>query len=109
MDTISWASPTEPLPMVRDPRAVFDQLFGLGATPEQRRAQRKSDRSILDWVSDEFARLRPQLIPSDRARLSDYLDDIREIERRLDAIAAKYASCRTPRLACPTTTRSTSS
>ena len=92
MDTISWASPTEPLPMVRDPRAVFDQLFGLGATPEQRRAQRKSDRSILDWVSDEFARLRPQLIPSDRARLSDYLDDIREIERRLDAIEARNTS-----------------
>ncbi len=51
MDTISWATPTQPLPMVRDPRAVFDQLFGLGATPEQRRAQRKADRSILDWVS----------------------------------------------------------
>ena len=64
MDTISWASPTEPLPMVRDPRAVFDQLFGLGGTPEAARARSASaDRSILDWVADEFARLRPQLDP----------------------------------------------
>jgi hypothetical protein len=92
MDTISWSSPTEPLPMVRDPRAVFDQLFGLGATPEQRRAQRKADHSILDWVAEEFARLRPQLTPSDRARLSDYQDDIREIERRLQTIEARNSS-----------------
>jgi Protein of unknown function (DUF1552) len=92
MDTISWASSTQPLPMVRDPRTVFDQLFGLGATPEQRSAQRKTDRSILDWVAEEFARLRPRLIPSDRTRLSDYLDDIREIERRLQAIEARNTS-----------------
>jgi hypothetical protein len=78
--------------MVRDPRAVFDQLFGLGATPERRRAQRQADRSILDWVSEEFARLRPQLIPSDRARLNDYLDDIREIERRIQTVEARNVS-----------------
>jgi hypothetical protein len=92
MDTISWATPTQPLPMVRDPRAVFDQLFGLGGTPEQRSAQRRADRSILDWVADEFARLRPQLTPSDRARLSDYQDDLREIERRLQTIEKRNAS-----------------
>ncbi len=91
MDTISWAAPTQPLPMVRDPRAVFDQLFGLGGTPAQRNAQRKADRSILDWVADEFARLRPRLTPSDRARLSDYQEDIREIERRTaDHRGAQY-------------------
>src|SRR5919106_2594035 len=50
-DSISWAAPEEPLPMVRDPRAVFDQLFGVGATPEARAARRKRDRSILDWVT----------------------------------------------------------
>jgi hypothetical protein len=92
MDTISWASADQPLPMVRDPRAAFDQLFGLGATPEQRAAQRKADRSILDWAADEFARLKPRLIPSDRARLDDYLDDIREIERRLQTIEARNSS-----------------
>ena len=54
-DTISWASPTDPLPMIRDPRAVFDQLFGVGATPEARRARRKDDQSILDWVAESVA------------------------------------------------------
>src|SRR5688500_1387100 len=48
-DSISWASPTEPLPMVRDPRAVFDMLFGVGATPQDRAQRRSEDRSILDW------------------------------------------------------------
>src|SRR3954469_14536283 len=48
-DTISWASPTQPLPMVRDPRVVFDQLFGTGATPEERQSNLRTDRSILDW------------------------------------------------------------
>jgi hypothetical protein len=89
MDTISWASATEPLPMIRDPRVVFDQLFGAGATPEQRSALRRTERSILDWIGEELAQLRPQLIPSDRARLNDYLDDIRELERRIQAIEAR--------------------
>ncbi|HUE90161.1 MAG TPA: DUF1552 domain-containing protein [Vicinamibacterales bacterium] len=92
MDTISWASATEPLPMVRDPRAVFDQLFGMGATAEERAAHRRADRSILDWIADEFARLRPQLIPSDRARLADYLADVREIERRIQKIETRNRS-----------------
>ena len=60
-DTISWASPTDPLPMIRDPRAVFDQLFGVGATPEARRTRRRDDQSILDWVSDSVADLRGKL------------------------------------------------
>src|SRR6266550_7278395 len=55
-DMISWASPTEPLPMIRDPRMAFDQLFGLGGTPEERAARRVSRRSILDWVTGEVAR-----------------------------------------------------
>jgi hypothetical protein len=82
-DTISWASPTEPLPMIRDPRAVFDQLFGVGATPEARRARRKDDQSILDYVSDSVADLKRKLGTADQARLADYLDDVREIERRI--------------------------
>ena len=57
-DTISWASPTDPLPMIRDPRAVFDQLFGVGATPEARRARRRDDQSILDWVTESVGDLR---------------------------------------------------
>jgi hypothetical protein len=82
-DSISWATPSQPLPMVRDPRAAFDQLFGVGATPAERAAHRKADRSILDWITDELGRVRTQLGPSDRARLNDYLEDVREIERRI--------------------------
>jgi len=91
-DTISWAAPTTPLPMVRDPRAAFDQLFGVGATPEQRAANRRTDRSILDWVTQEVQRLSKGLGASDRTRLQAYLDDIREIERRIQKVEAYNAS-----------------
>jgi hypothetical protein len=87
-DTISWASPTDPMPMIRDPRAVFDQLFGVGATPEARRARRKDDQSILDWVTDSVNELKRKLSAADQARLSDYLDDVREIERRIQKVEA---------------------
>jgi hypothetical protein len=91
-DSISWASPEEPLPMVRDPRAVFDQLFGIGATPEQRAARRRRDRSILDWVTQSANELKNNLGAADRARLSDYLDDVREIERRIQKVEAQNSS-----------------
>jgi Protein of unknown function (DUF1552) len=91
-DTISWAAPTEPLPMVRDPRAAFDMLFGVGATPEQRAAHRRTNKSILDWVTAEVTKLRRELGPSDRTRLNEYLEDIREIERRIEKIEAHNAS-----------------
>ena len=91
-DTISWASPTEPLPMVRDPRAAFDQLFGVGATPAERAANRRTDSSILDWVAQEVKRLTRELGPADRARLGAYLEDIREIERRIQKIEAHNTS-----------------
>jgi hypothetical protein len=82
-DSISWASPKQPLPMVRDPRVIFDQLFGVGATPGERRERRVEDRSLLDWLSGSVARLQKELGTADRARLSDYLDNVREIERRI--------------------------
>ncbi|MGE3277856.1 MAG: DUF1552 domain-containing protein [Vicinamibacterales bacterium] len=91
-DTISWSSPTDPLPMIRDPRVAFDQLFGVGATPEERAAHRRADKSILDWVTGEVARLQKDLSPGDRARLNDYLDDVREIERRIQRIEAQNTS-----------------
>jgi hypothetical protein len=87
-DSISWSSPTEPLPMVRDPRAVFDQLFGVGATPEARARRRQRDRSILDWVTEATNDLAASLGAADRARLTDYLDDVREIERRIQRVEA---------------------
>ena len=85
-DTISWASETEPLPMIRDPRVAFDQLFGAGGSPEQRSARRRTDRSILDWISGEVSTLNRNLGPTDRERLSHYLENIREIERRIQRI-----------------------
>ena len=91
-DSISWASDTEPLPMIRDPRAVFDQLFGVGATPEARATRRKKDQSILDWISASVKRLQAGLGPVDRARLDDYLTDVREIERRIQKVEARNSS-----------------
>ncbi len=91
-DTISWASPTQPLPMIRDPRVAFDQLFGAGGTPEQRAARRRTDRSILDWMIGEVSALKQSLGPSDRQRLEQYLDSIREIERRIQNIEVHNTS-----------------
>src|SRR5215212_10973950 len=91
-DSISWASPEQPLPMIRDPRAVFDQLFGIGATPEARAARRRRDRSILDWVTQSSNQLKATLGTADQARLSDYLEDVREIERRIQKVEAQNTS-----------------
>src|SRR5262245_42084382 len=94
-DAISWAAPTRPLPMIRDPRVVFDQLFGAFKTdisPEERRARYAEDRSILDRVLSSAARLRARLGAADRARLADYFDNVREIERRIRNIEAFNAS-----------------
>ena len=91
-DTISWASPSEPLPMIRDPRAAFDQLFGVGATPAERASRRQRDKSILDFITAEVARLRQDLGPADRARLGEYLDDVREIERRIQKVELSNSS-----------------
>ena len=91
-DTISWAAAGEPLPMVRDPRVVFDQLFGVGATPEERARRRQEDRSILDTITASVARLKKDLGAADRARLTDYLDDVREIERRIQKVEAQNTS-----------------
>jgi len=91
-DTISWASESEPLPMIRDPRVVFDQLFGVGGTAEQRAQRRRTDMSILDWVTEEVASLRRSLGPSDQHRMERYLTTIREIERRIAMVEAYNVS-----------------
>jgi Protein of unknown function (DUF1552) len=91
-DTISWASATEPLPMTLDPRMAFENLFGEGGTPEERLARGKMNRSILDWVAKDVARLQRGLGASDRSRLNSYLEDVREIERRIERIEKYNAS-----------------
>ena len=88
-DTISWASATEPLPMIRDPRFAFDQLFGAGGTKEARAARREAQRSVLDFIATEVAALKRDLDPTDRRRMDRYLEDIREVERRIQRVAAR--------------------
>ena len=88
-DTISWASPTEPLPMIRDPRVAFDQLFGAGGSPEERAARRRTSRSILDWIAEDLATLKRSLGPNDTLRLDRYLENVRELERRIEGVEAQ--------------------
>jgi hypothetical protein len=82
-NTISWSSPTTPLPMENNPRRVFERLFGDGGTPTEMRAELETDRSILDSVVGDMARLQKSLGPKDRTRVAEYLDAIRELERRI--------------------------
>ncbi|MBI4476205.1 MAG: DUF1552 domain-containing protein [Acidobacteria bacterium] len=91
-DSISWASPSEPLPMIRDPRVAFDMLFGAGSSPEDRAARRLTRRSILDWIAGEVSAVRKELGAADRARLDRYLDNVRELERRIQAVEARNSS-----------------
>ena len=83
MNTISWRTPTTPLPMEINPRLVFDRMFGDGATPEERLERIEQQRSILDAVTSQVRRLQGGLGTSDRSRVSEYLDTVREIERRI--------------------------
>ena len=91
-NTISWRTPTVPLPMENSPQVVFEKLFGDGGTTEQRLARKREDRSILDSIRRQTAALQQSLPPSDRARVEGYLDDIREIERRIKTAEAQAGS-----------------
>ena len=90
-NTISWSSPTLPLPMELNPQVVFERMFGDGSTIEERAARRARERSILDSLRGSLSRLRGEFSPSDRARLDDYTENVREIERRLQ-IAMKAST-----------------
>jgi hypothetical protein len=91
-DTISWASPTEPLPMIRNPRVAFDLLFGAGNNNSDRATRRKASQSILDWITGDLNALKKQLGPADRQRLEKYAQDIRELEQRIQAVEARNSS-----------------
>src|SRR5882762_10210822 len=88
-DLISWASTTEPLPMIRDPRMAFDQLFGAGGSTKERASRRRATSSVLDYVTGQVEDLSRRLDASDRRRMERYLDDVREIERRIQRIEAR--------------------
>jgi Protein of unknown function (DUF1552) len=90
-NTISWSSPTQPLPMELNPQVVFERMFGDGSTVEQRAKRRKRDGSILDSLTGSLSRLRNESSTADRAVINDYTENVREIERRLQ-IAMKAST-----------------
>jgi hypothetical protein len=86
---VSWSSPVQPLPTEVNPRVAFERLFGDGATPDERRLGRKQSASILDSVTQEIALFKRPLGAGDRARLDTYLENIRELERRIELATQK--------------------
>ena len=91
-DSISWDSPTQPLPVIRDPRVAFEKLFGVGGSSEERMARRQSRRSILDFVAKEMSTIKKELGAPDQRRIERYLEDIREVERRIQRVEARNSS-----------------
>jgi len=83
LNTVCWSSPSTPLPMDINPRVVFERMFGQGGSPAQRAARVRDERSMLDSVAAEARLLQRNLDARDRQRVSDYLDNLREIERRI--------------------------
>ncbi|PAW64676.1 MAG: hypothetical protein B9S34_12145 [Opitutia bacterium Tous-C1TDCM] len=87
-NNLSWASPTTPLPAEAHPRMVFEMLFGEGGSAAERRATLRRRASLLDWVRDDIADLKRKLGPADQARVAQYLDTVREVERRIQKAEA---------------------
>ena len=92
-NTISWRTPTTPMPMVNNPRTVFERLFGdsSSTSPRERLARIQENRSILDFVSQDLARLLRVVGPDDRAKVDQYVEAIRDIERRIEKAEAQSA------------------
>ena len=83
INTLSWRTPTLPLPMETNPRVVFERLFGEAGDTRSRQRQLSVDHSILDSVGDDLTRLQQELAPSDRRTVNEYLDAVRDVERRI--------------------------
>lgn len=90
-NNLSWSSPTTPLPAEAHPRIVFERLFGEGGSVAERRAALKKRASLLDSVTEEIARLKNELGPADRAKVGQYLETVREVERRIQKAEADTA------------------
>jgi len=88
-NNLSWSSPTTPLPAEAHPRVVFERLFGEGGSSPVRRAALSKRASLLDWVRDDIASLQRQLGTADRAKVTQYLDTVREVERRIQKAEAQ--------------------
>jgi len=100
-NNLSWSSPTTPLPAEAHPRIAFERLFGDGGSAADRRAELRKNSSLLDWVSQDIARLQRKLGPSDRTKVTQYLDTVREVERRIQKAENATADSQLPDLDRP--------
>jgi Protein of unknown function (DUF1552) len=91
-NTLAWKTATLPLPMENNPQVAFERLFGDGSTDAERAARRAEARSLLDSVIGQVASLRADLPAADRTRLADYLDEVREVERRVLQVDSRLSS-----------------
>ena len=101
-NNLSWSSPTTPLPAEAHPRLVFEQLFGDGGSKADRETALKRRASLLDFVKDDMMRLTKEIGPQDRDRVNQYLDSVREVERRIEKAALAVAENELPDLSRPT-------
>jgi hypothetical protein len=100
-NNLSWSSPTTPLPAEAHPRVAFERLFGDGGSASDRLAELRKNASLLDWVSSDIARLQKKLGPGDRTKVTQYLDTVREVERRIQKAEAATADSQLPDLDRP--------
>ena len=100
-NNLSWSSPTTPLPSEAHPRVVFERLFGEGGSSAERRAALGKRASLLDWVREDIARLQRELGAADRNKVSQYLDTVREVERRIQKAEAQTLDSPLPDLDRP--------
>jgi len=100
-NNLSWSSPTTPLPAEAHPRVAFERLFGDGGSAADRQAELRKSSSLLDWVRSDISRLQRKLGPSDRTKVTHYLDSVREVERRIQKAEAETADSKLPDLDRP--------
>ncbi len=100
-NNLSWSSPTTPLPAEAHPRVAFERLFGDGGSAADRSAEMRKSASLLDWVGEDISRLQRKLSPSDRNKVSQYLDTVREVERRIQKSEKETAGSQLPDLDRP--------
>ena len=101
-NSLAWSSPTTPLPTESDPRVLFERLFGDGGTPEQRQAELATNASLLDAVMEDMSRYQRELSNSDKVKVDEYLDTVREVERRIQMSQAQSDKAELPELTRPT-------
>ena len=100
-NNLSWSSPTSPLPAEAHPRVVFERLFGDGGTAADRMSELRKNSSLLDWVKDDIARLQKKLGANDRTKVGEYLESVREVERRIQKAEKATADSKLPDLDRP--------